>query len=386
MPLTHRTLSCRIKRSIPLCLIAVILLILDQRRRSRYVASRFMQLYKDWFAGETTKEYLRQLHASVKALLATHGKQKLQGGESSCTNDNRHFNRVGIDNDIGRRCTGSVDLAIAGAGFKSLYALGAYFALRNAGYSIERVSGASAGAYLAVLLVGNRYQLDDLLEENLLGWCDCCVQAIAECKTICLGGIWSYMSEALVQRLGGWLPEPNTLFLSVTTIDRNGFTEQTATHFCSSADLQETVNASMAIPIVLCSGLAFPWRGQYGIDGGFTNNCPISAFRSGSLKEADLDTDRRRVIVKVDGNGIAGMPFWRKLLHVAYAPSEVAKQMVLAGTQDMLEVLATGKDQVHGITMIRPHRAVEKRDFSYQLLPGKEHVCRLLSGKNLLWN
>lgn len=364
-------------------LVAVILVILDQRRRSRRVASRFIQLYKNWFAGESAKEYLRQLHASVKALLATHGKHKLRGGDSSYTNDIGNFNHLNIDNDCRQTCAGSVDLAIAGGGFKSLYALGAYFALRDAGYSIERVSGASAGAYIAVVLVGNRYQVDDLLEENLLGWCDCCVQAIAECKTFCLGGIWSYMSEALVQRLGAWLPEANTLFLSVTTIGKNGFTEQIATNFCSPADLQETVNASMAIPFILCNGLAFPWRGQYGIDGGFTNNCPISVFRSGSRQEADLDTDCRRVIVKVDGNGIASMPVWRKLLHVAYAPSEVAKQMVLEGTKDMLEVLATGKDQVHGITMIRPHRIVEKREFSYQLLPGKEHVRRLLSGKNL---
>jgi len=78
------------------------------------------------------------------------------------------------------------------------------------------------------------------------------------------------------------------------------------------------------------------------------------------------------------------MPIWRKLFHVVYAPSDVCKNMLLEGTKDMLTLLASGQNDLNGITIIKPELPLEKRDFSYQLLPGTEHLHRLLSGKNII--
>merc|ERR1711879_951372 len=85
-----------------------------------------------------------------------------------------------------------------------------------------------------------------------------------------------------------------------------------------------------------------------------------------------------RIIVKADSNKIAGMPLWRKLFHVVFAPLDTCGSFVLEGMQDMLEALSTGKSQVNGITVIQPSSSVRKRDFSYQCLPGKEHIGRFV--------
>lgn len=360
--------------------IACVVFILDQRRRSRAASSRYRILYSRWSKEAATASFLQRLHADIKSLLGKHDPPQLRAAL-----------RVP-----------KVDLAIAGGGAKAVYAMGAYIVLQHAGVHVDRVSGASAGAYLAALCVGDRYQLDDLLQENLLGWGDCVVQVIQEHKTLFLGKIWEFMSSELTKRLSGWLPHPGKLLVSVTTVATSGLEENIAGQFDSAEDLEQTICASMSVPFILCDGPFYSWRGQYAIDGGFKNNCPVSAFchisdtkppkgpmsmesstgRNGSRKLLQ-HMDQDKVIVKVDCNRISTMPAWRKILHVVYAPGEVLGNLIFEGAQDMLEILSSEKEQVSGITLIRPCPAMKKRDFSYQLLPGTEHVGRLVGGRNV---
>lgn len=299
---------------------------------------------------------LRRLHAAMRALLGQHDPAELHAA-------------FGVP---------KVDLAIAGGGAKALYAAGAYFVLQHAGFQVERVSGASSGAYVGALVVGNRYRLDDILQENLLGWGDCVVQVIWEHKTLLLGKIWEFMAAQLTKRLDGWLPRPGQLFVSVSTATSSGIAENVVSEFASPDDFECTILASMAVPFILSDGPTRPWRGRYALDGGFKNNCPVSVFRpSQTAQRGD------RVIVKVDCNRIADMPTWRKFLHVVYSPGEACSRFVLEGAQDMLEVLRSGREKVSGITVIKRPHSVRKRDFSYQALPGKEHIARFAAGKPL---
>lgn len=380
---SYRLLALRARlltRTKTLLFISAIAFVMDQKRRSRHAALRYKSLYASWSKGETAVKFLQHLQTTLKDLLAKHDPIKLHA-------------RLNVSN---------VDLAIAGGGFKALYALGAYFVLQHAGFQMDRMSGASAGSYLASLLVGNRYQVDDLLQENLLGWSDCVVQVVKECKTICLGKIWKYMSAELTKRLNGFLPKPGALFVSVTTLGRSGLVENVASQYKSAEDLEHTICASMSVPFILCDGPFTYWHGQCAVDGGFKNNCPISIFtdmfkptspeeKQQVDKNSDLKTKSSsdhqvkvsRVIIKVDGNKIARMPNWRKIVHVAYAPGEACGKMILEGAKDMLEVLSSGKKQVNGITVIRPQFSMPKREHSYQMFPGREHVRRLSSGKTL---
>lgn len=344
--------------------IASVAFILDQRRRSKAAACRYKFLYSRWSQGEATVTFLQKLHAAMTSLLGKHDSTQLHAA-------------IGVP---------KVDLAIAGGGAKVLYAAGAYLVLQHAGVQVDRVSGSSAGAYLGALLVGDRYQLDDLLQENLLGWGDCVVQVIQEHKTLFLGKIWEFMSAELTQRLSGWLPRPGKLFVSVTTVDRSGLAENIPTHFHSAEYLEQTICASMSIPFILCHGPYYSWNGQCAIDGGFTNNCPVSVFSStieadspkaekaAVYEEASIERNgvvatiqhMTRAIIKVDCSQITTMPLWRKILHTVYAPGEVCGSLILEGAQDMLEILSSGKEQVSGITLIRPHHALKRLDIPYQ--------------------
>eukprot|EP00747_Dinoflagellata_sp_TGD_P118732 gnl/TRDRNA2_/TRDRNA2_172882_c0_seq7.p1 gnl/TRDRNA2_/TRDRNA2_172882_c0~~gnl/TRDRNA2_/TRDRNA2_172882_c0_seq7.p1 ORF type:complete len:208 (+),score=22.55 gnl/TRDRNA2_/TRDRNA2_172882_c0_seq7:204-827(+) len=205
------------------------------------------------------------------------------------------------------------------------------------------------------------------------------------------------MSKELMQRLDCWVPKPNTLFVSVSTMTRRGLAENVVSTFSSPEDLEQGICTSMAVPFILCDGPCRVWRGQYAVDGGFMNNCPVFQFapravegqidylEDGSHVDAD-SVDEDRIIVKVDANAIKSMNFWRKILHIAYAPMDFCSDIVLQGTRDMLEILSTEKEQLNGITVISPRRHMKKRDFSYQLFPGKEHIDRFASGKNVIWN
>merc|ERR1719253_2130287 len=110
--------------------------------------------------------------------------------------------------------------------------------------------------------------------------------------------------------------------------------------------------------MILCNGLAFPWRGYRAIDGGFRNNCPVSSLCA-SMQSTDKDEEEpmhkenKRLIVKLDCNWISEMPLWRKLFHVVYAPSDISKKMLLEGTKDMLSILASGDSELNGITIIK---------------------------------
>jgi len=90
-----------------------------------------------------------------------------------------------------------------------------------------------------------------------------------------------------------------------------------------------------------------------------------------------------RIIVKADANRLSGMPVWRLFLHVVYAPLDTCGNIIMEGMKDMAEALTTGKTQVNGITVIPPSTSLGKRDFSYQVLPGKEHIRRLSRGESL---
>jgi len=345
-------------RLLLLC-ISFVLFVLDQKRRSKLARRRFAELYENWIKSVAARESLKRWHSTITAKLANHDPSKLRA----------------------RYNVGRADLAIAGGGFKSLYAMGAYFVLQHANIMPDRMSGASSGAYIAAVVAGNRYRPDDLLEENLLGWCDCCVRSIRECKAIFLGKIWEYMCEELVKRFDGWLPGPNMLFISVTTLGWSGMSENVVTNFQSAEELAETICASCAIPFILCDGPFKDWRGQCAIDGGFKNNAPVSVF--GMSEDNTLLVQDDRIIVKADGNKIAGMPLWRIFLHVVYAPLDTCGSLMMEGVQDMLEALTTGKTEVNGITVIPPCKPMGKRDFSYQVLPGKEHIGRLMRGNSI---
>jgi len=335
----------------------------------------FTRLYKSYTQRPEVKRSLAELHSAVKAQLEVHDPAGL---------------RVAFNVDF-------ADLAIAGGGAKSLYAVGAYFALQHAGISIARASGTSSGAYIAALLLGTRYKIDDLLQEELCGWGACVVQTIHECKTVFLGKIWAYMSRELRQRLDGWLPEANELSVSITTVSHRGLVENLASDFSSPEDLQQSIRASMSVPFILCDGPFSTWRGQRAIDGGFKNNCPVSILHArleptsctedhDARESVDGIAEANWIIVKVDANAIKTMPLWRKILHVAYAPMDFCNDILLEGTRDMLEILSLGKQQLNGITVIDPRSPMQKRDFSYQLFPGIEHVDRFRSSKSVLWN
>lgn len=340
-----------------LAMVSIPLLIWDQRRRSRLAAMRFKCLYMQWLQTPGTRERLQHIRGTVKHLLADHGPERLHA-------------RFGA---------ASADLALAGGGFKTLYGLGAYLVLRHAGISIKRASGASSGAFIAPLLVEDRYQLDDILDEELLGWPECTVQVILECKTLFLGKLWSYMSAVLARRLDGWYPKPGCLFVSVTTVGRRAVRENVASNFASAEDVGQTVQASMAIPFILCDGPFTYWRGQWAIDGGFMNNCPVHVFSSERGGESS-----QRFIVKVDANKMPGLSPWRKVQHVVYAPLASLGDIIFQGVRDMLEILSTGAVEVGGIVVVPPGSHFEKRDLSYQLLPGTEHVERLVRHRRII--
>ncbi|CAK0873027.1 unnamed protein product [Prorocentrum cordatum] len=356
---------------------SLLLLALDQWRRSKEALRFYARSYQNYPQSTVARQAIPQLVSDIKAQLSAYDPAKLKA-------------------TFGANCA---DLAIAGGGAKSLYALGAYFALQHAGVTIDRASGTSSGAYISALLLGTQYRVDDLLQEQLIGWGPCVVQAIHDKKTLCLGKIWKHMSILLKQRLAGWVPKTDTLFINVTTLGRSGLVENVVSEFASPEDLEETICASMSIPFILCDGPFTTWRGQRGLDGGFSNNCPISCFLSSRRRNrskgdsADGDfaalgsLEEDRIIVKVDANALTSMPCWRKALHVAYAPMEFCCDIVLEGMRDMLEVMSTGKQQLNGIKVIPYRSPMQKRDdFSYQLLPGREHFERLRKGKSILWN
>ena len=330
----------------------------DQRRRGKKAGMHFAALCENWPREASSIRFLKQLHASLKAEQAKHEPDQLRCGMSA-----------------------SVDLAMAGGGMKCVYGLGAYLALVHAGIKVHSISGASGGALVASIVHGRtQYKLEDVLREPLFAMGPCLARVIREHKTLCLGRVLRAITLMFLKRIGKWTPPPNKLFVSVTTITNAGLQENITTRFDSSEDFINTLRASMSVPFLLCDGLFLPWRGRRAIDGCFKNNCPVSIL-SEQCAEADPE---KRVILVIDCNKIARVPVWKKLLHIVYVPDAVSGELVLQGARDMLEALSSKETQVSGVTMIRRDRALLKRDFSYQIMPGKEHITRLLAKRCLI--
>lgn len=342
-----------------LALAALLLVAWDQRRRSRLAAIRFACLYQEWLQKPSTRQELQRLRDTVNAELAKHDPAGLRA----------------------RFAASSADFAAAGGGSKSVYAFGAYLALQHAGITVTRVSGASAGAYIALLFLNNRVALDDILDAAPFGWpaCgwgSCVLQAILEYKTLFLGKIWAYMAAEQKRMLGGVVPSVNTCFISVTTLGLCGPREGVVGEYSGPEDLEQTVLASMSIPFILCDGLFLRWRGKLAVDGGIRNNCPMHVFVSKPAREGE-----RRIIVKADGNKMPGLSLWDQARRCVFAPTDVLFGFILQGMHDMLAVLTTDKLEVNGVSVLPPGSSFQKRELSYQVLPGPEHVRRTLSGR-----
>ena len=63
-------------------------------------------------------------------------------------------------------------------------------------------------------------------------------------------------------------------------------------------------------------------------------------------------------------------------VHVVSCPKEVVENFVLQGIHDMIYLLKNELLEHNGVKLIPFERQMRKREHSYQLLPGSEHVRR----------
>jgi len=268
----------------------------------------------------------------------------------------------------------AVDMSIAGGGNKSLYSLGAIFALQHAGFRIERFSGASFGAYCAAAFGVLDTTIDNFPEELLLTNKDI-AEALTACRTPIVAGAVETAMNVLEKCLEGRVPPPNTIFVSLTAITLGGLRQQIVGTFHSSEDFLQAVRASMAIPFIGSFGAFQWWRGQPSADGGVMNNAPVRVFAE---NQPPGGSARSRITVVCDGLRTTSGSKWWKLHNVLYSPWQATCSIIIAGMCDMLQVLVEGKTRHSGITVVTPVTAQQRpRRVSYQFLPCRDHILHV---------
>ena len=179
-----------------------------------------------------------------------------------------------------------IDLTISGGGLKGYYCVGAVHVLlrhlhaNNIG--IRRVSGTSAGAWIAVFV---------LCELSVSHWLET-YYALQRNPTQHIVDVYR---EVWFQWMRHVIP-PDTykkvsgrLFIHVTKVTPFGIKEHVISQFNSNDEIFEACAASSQIPYVTSKKVFASCRGEnYLLDGGLMNNCPV--FK---------DYKRRQLVIKI---------------------------------------------------------------------------------------
>jgi len=119
-------ISLRVKSSLFLTFLYIIWRLIKEKRNGLKGVSSFKRLYED----KSNHEKFTKIKLRVKELL------------------DKTFDEAAVTN---AHLPEEIHLAIAGGGFKNLYAMGVYFVLQHFGIKVEKISGASSGTYTTAL-------------------------------------------------------------------------------------------------------------------------------------------------------------------------------------------------------------------------------------------
>jgi len=339
-------LSLRVKVSILFTLLYIIWRLLKEKRKGLKGCRSFIRLYGDKDACEKYRKL----------------KLKIKNDAQQLIDD------ANVENFL---LPASIDLAVAGGGFKNLYSIGVYFVLQHYGIRIEKISGASSGSLLGYVFLHNKIDINEAIDTvRLMNFPFVWDEVHRKYNYVELEPVWNHITKTAVEDFG--VPPDDTCFVSLAKLEGMTFHEHIVSRYRDAKHLADTLVASMAVPFVITPGnrMTREYEGFFVCDGGVTNNVPISV-----LKQSQAITGDRRMILKVDCNRI-DLGWYRFFYNVLYCDQGHFRDLMLKGVRDTLELIKGKKTQHKGLTLINP-KNYQKRGHSYQLMPGLEHGRKL---------